>query len=89
MQITGPHGEGPFEVQELWIEEASEIDAEYYASIILDRSEKKSLAMLSTMGGMNVEEIADKDPTPCSAAHRPRRGLHRRARERAGGSGGG
>jgi succinyl-CoA synthetase beta subunit len=62
MQITGPHGEGPFEVHELWIEEASKIDAEYYASIILDRSEKKLLAMLSTMGGMNVEEIADKDP---------------------------
>jgi succinyl-CoA synthetase beta subunit len=62
MQITGPHGEGPFEVHELWVEEASEIDAEYYASIILDRSEKKPLAMLSVMGGMNVEEIADKDP---------------------------
>src|SRR5262245_63947005 len=30
MEITGPHGEGPFEVHELWIEEASEIDAEYY-----------------------------------------------------------
>jgi succinyl-CoA synthetase beta subunit len=62
MDITGPHGEGPFTVHELWIEEASKIDAEYYASIILDRSEKKLLVMLSTMGGMNVEEIADKDP---------------------------
>jgi succinyl-CoA synthetase beta subunit len=62
MQITGPHGEGPFTVRELWIEEASEIEAEYYASIILDRSAKKLLTMLSTMGGMNVEEIADKDP---------------------------
>jgi succinyl-CoA synthetase beta subunit len=69
MQITGPHGEGPFEVHELWVEEASEIDAEYYASIILDRSEKKPLAMLSVMGGMNVEEIADKDPSALVRRH--------------------
>jgi succinyl-CoA synthetase beta subunit len=69
MQITGPHGEGPFEVHELWIEQASKIDAEYYASIILDRSAKKPLAMLSTMGGMNVEEIAEKDPGALVRVH--------------------
>ena len=69
MEITGPHGEGPFEVHELWIEEASRIDAEYYASIILDRSAKKLLTMLSTMGGMNVEEIADKDPDALVKRH--------------------
>jgi succinyl-CoA synthetase beta subunit len=69
MEITGPHGEGPFKVNELWIEAASEIDAEYYASIILDRSEKKPLAMLSTMGGMNVEEIAEKDPKALVKRH--------------------
>ena len=69
MDITGPHGEGPFAVHELWVEEASKIDAEYYASIILDRSAKKLLAMLSTMGGMNVEEIADKDPDALVRRH--------------------
>jgi succinyl-CoA synthetase beta subunit len=62
MEIRGPRGEGPFTVQEVWVEKASEIDAEYYASLILDRSEKKVLAMLSAMGGMNVEEIAERDP---------------------------
>src|ERR671918_350962 len=62
MEIRGPRGEGPFTVHEVWVERASEIDAEYYASIILDRSAKKQLTMLSTMGGMNVEEIAEKDP---------------------------
>lgn len=62
MDIRGPRGEGPFRVNEVWIEGASEIDAEYYASIILDRSAKKPLAILSRMGGMNVEEIAEKDP---------------------------
>jgi succinyl-CoA synthetase beta subunit len=62
MDIRGPRGEGPFKVHQVWVERASEIEAEYYASIILDRSAKKLLAMLSTMGGMNVEEIAEKDP---------------------------
>jgi succinyl-CoA synthetase beta subunit len=62
MEIRGPRGEGPFKVREVWVERASEIDAEYYASIILDRSAKKLLAMLSTAGGMNVEEIAEKTP---------------------------
>jgi succinyl-CoA synthetase beta subunit len=61
MQIRGPRGEGPFTVHEVWVERASEIEAEYYASIILDRSAKKAMTMLSAMGGMNVEEIAEKD----------------------------
>ncbi len=51
-----------FTVHDLWIEQASEIDAEYYASIILDRSAKKLLAIVSRMGGMDVEEVAESDP---------------------------
>jgi succinyl-CoA synthetase beta subunit len=58
-----------FTVHDLWIERASEIAAEYYASIILDRSEKKLLAMLSTMGGMDVEEMAEKDPSALVKRH--------------------
>jgi succinyl-CoA synthetase beta subunit len=69
MDISGPRGEGPFTVHQVWVERASEIDAEYYASIILDRSAKKLLAMLSTMGGMNVEEIAEKDPDALVRQH--------------------
>jgi succinyl-CoA synthetase beta subunit len=69
MDIRGPRGEGPFTVHQVWVERASEIDAEYYASIILDRSAKKLLAMLSTMGGMNVEEIAEKDPDALVRRH--------------------
>jgi succinyl-CoA synthetase beta subunit len=69
MDIRGPRGEGPFTVHQVWVEAASEIDAEYYASIILDRSAKKLLAMLSTMGGMNVEEIAEKDPDALVRRH--------------------
>ncbi|HKG36083.1 MAG TPA: ADP-forming succinate--CoA ligase subunit beta [Solirubrobacterales bacterium] len=58
-----------FTVHELWIEEASQIADEYYASIILDRGEKKLLAMLSRMGGMDVEEMAEKDPSALVRRH--------------------
>jgi len=62
MDIVGPHGEGPFKVNELWVEAGSDIKAEYYASVILDRSAKKLLIMLSHMGGMDVEAVAETDP---------------------------
>jgi succinyl-CoA synthetase beta subunit len=58
-----------FTVHDLWVEEASEIAAEHYASIILDRSEKKLLAMLSRMGGMDVEEMAERDPAALVRRH--------------------
>jgi succinyl-CoA synthetase beta subunit len=60
---------GGFRVHEVWVEQASKIDAEYYASIILDRSEKKLLAMLSAIGGMDVEEMAEKDPEALVKRH--------------------
>ncbi|MEZ5156614.1 MAG: ADP-forming succinate--CoA ligase subunit beta [Solirubrobacterales bacterium] len=69
MDIRGPRGEGPFRVHKVWVEEASEIDAEYYASVILDRSAKKPLVILSRMGGMNVEEIAETDPDALVRRH--------------------
>ncbi len=58
-----------FTVHEVWVEQASKIDAEYYASIILDRSEKKLLAILSRMGGMDVEEVAETDPAALIQRH--------------------
>jgi len=58
-----------FTVHDLWIETASDIANEYYASVILDRSEKKLLVMLSRMGGMDVEEIAESDPTAMVKRH--------------------
>src|SRR5437763_5624946 len=51
-----------FTVHELYVERASDIAEEYYAAILLDRTAKKPMAMLSRMGGMDVEEIAAKDP---------------------------
>ncbi len=69
MDIYGPRREGPFRVHQVWVEGASEIDAEYYASIILDRSAKKPVLIVSRMGGMNVEEIAENDPDALIKLH--------------------
>ena len=62
MDIVGPHGEGPFRVDQVWIEGGSDIASEYYASVILDRGEKKLLAMVSAKGGMDIEAVAAEDP---------------------------
>ncbi len=56
-------------VHELWIEGASEIAAEYYASVIFDRSAKAPLLMLSTKGGMDIEQVADEDPDAIARLH--------------------
>src|SRR5579884_3249185 len=56
-------------VHELWVEEASEIDAEYYASVVFDRSAKAPLMMLSTKGGMDIEEVAAQDPEAIARLH--------------------
>jgi succinyl-CoA synthetase beta subunit len=58
-----------FTVHELYVEKASDIAEEYYAAILLDRGAKKPLAMLSRMGGMDVEAIAEKDPTAIARLH--------------------
>jgi succinyl-CoA synthetase beta subunit len=56
-------------VRELYVEKASDIAEEYYAAILLDRGAKKPMAMLSRMGGMDVEEIAEKDPEAIVRLH--------------------
>jgi succinyl-CoA synthetase beta subunit len=69
MDITGPHGEGPFRVHQVWVEGGSDIASEYYASVILDRSEKKLLAMVSAKGGMDIEAVAAEDPDALVKRH--------------------
>jgi succinyl-CoA synthetase beta subunit len=69
MDIVGPHGEGPFRVGQVWIEGGSDIASEYYASVILDRGEKKLLAMVSAKGGMDIEAVAAEDPDALVKRH--------------------
>ncbi len=56
-------------VHEIWVEQASDIAAEYYAAVVFDRGAKKPLVMLSSMGGMDVEEIADEHPEAIARLH--------------------
>ena len=46
-------------VHEIWVEQASDIAAEYYAAVVFDRSAKKPLLMLSAAGGMDIEAVAE------------------------------
>ena len=58
-----------FTVHEVWIENASQIEAEFYCSVIFDRSAKKPLIMFSTKGGMDIEAVADEDPDAIATLH--------------------
>jgi len=56
-------------VHELWIEKASDIASEYYASFVFDRAAKSTLAMLSTEGGVDIEEVAERNPDAIARVH--------------------
>ena len=63
-------------VHKLWIERASEIAKEYYLSITFDRGAKKPLFMLTTQGGVDIEEVAADEPRRARPPpRRPARGL--------------
>ena len=49
-------------VKRLWIEKASDVAEEYYASFTLDRAAKKHLGMLSKEGGVEIETVAEENP---------------------------
>ena len=53
-------------VKRLWIEVASDISEEYYASFTLDRSAKMHLGMLSAEGGVEIETVAEQNPEAIS-----------------------
>jgi succinyl-CoA synthetase beta subunit len=56
-------------VHELWIEKASDIASEYYASFVFDRAAKATLVMLSTHGGVDIEEVAETNPDAIARVH--------------------
>jgi len=76
-------------VGRLWIERASEIAREYYASFTLDRAARLHLGLVSARGGVDIEQVADEDPSAIARLHiHPTVGLSERAArdlvERAG-----
>src|SRR6201998_4035338 len=56
---TGPAGK---QVNRLYIEDGSSIDKEFYLSALVDRSTSRVAFVLSTEGGVNIEEVAHKTP---------------------------
>jgi len=56
-------------VHKLWIERASDIAKEYYLSITFDRGEKKPLFMLTTQGGVEIEQVAEESPDALARLH--------------------
>jgi succinyl-CoA synthetase beta subunit len=56
---TGPHGK---KVQRLYIEEGSAIDREFYLSAVVDRESSRVSFVVSTEGGMEIEEVAKNHP---------------------------
>jgi succinyl-CoA synthetase beta subunit len=56
-------------VRKLLIERASEIAKEYYLSLTFDRGAKQALFMLTTEGGIEIEEVAEKNPDALARLH--------------------
>jgi len=56
---TGPEGK---EVQRLYVTDGVDIEKEYYCSVVLDRGQSKVAFMVSTEGGMDIEEVAESNP---------------------------
>jgi succinyl-CoA synthetase beta subunit len=56
---TGPHGK---QVNRLYIEEGSDIDKEFYLSILVNRETSEVSFVVSTEGGVNIEEVAHATP---------------------------
>ena len=56
-------------VRKLWIEQASDIAKEYYLSITFDRGTKQPLFMLTTEGGIEIEQVAEENPDALARLH--------------------
>src|SRR5438067_2449332 len=56
-------------VRKLWVERASEIAKEYYLSVTFDRGEKLPLLMLTTEGGVEIEQVAEENPDALARLH--------------------
>ena len=56
-------------VRRVWVEQSSDIAREYYFSITFDRGEKRPLLMLTTAGGVEIEEVAATTPERLARLH--------------------
>jgi succinyl-CoA synthetase beta subunit len=60
--VTKQTGEDGKEVQRLYVTDGVDIEKEYYCSVVLDRGTSRVTFMVSTEGGMDIEEVAEESP---------------------------
>ena len=65
---TGPKGK---KVNKIFIEEGCNIDREFYLSLLIDRNNSQLMMMISSSGGVDIEEVAEKNPEKISNIHFP------------------
>jgi len=70
---TGPEGQL---VRRLWVEEGSDIQSEFYVGIVVDRSTQTPVMMVSSEGGVDIEEVAANRPEKILTASFDKRGLN-------------
>jgi succinyl-CoA synthetase beta subunit len=60
--VTEQTGEAGKQVNRLYIEEGAAIEKEFYLSMLIDRETSRVAFVVSTEGGMNIEEVAHDTP---------------------------
>jgi succinyl-CoA synthetase beta subunit len=56
-------------VRRLWLERSSDIEREYYFSVTFDRGARRPLLMLTTEGGIEIEQLAEEHPERIARLH--------------------
>ena len=69
--ITKQTGVDGKKVNRLFIEEGCKIDREFYLSLLIDRTNSQLMLMISSAGGMNIEDVAEKNPEKIHINHFP------------------
>ena len=74
--VTAQTGDAGREVKRVYVEEAAKIEREFYFAILVDRDVPAITLIASTQGGVDIEEVAAKDPKQIVKVHiNPRIGL--------------
>ena len=69
--ITKQTGADGKKVNRLFIEEGCKIEKEFYLSLLIDRTNSQLMLMISAAGGMNIEDVAEKNPEKIFTTHFP------------------
>ena len=69
--VTKQTGADGKKVNRLFIEEECKIEKEFYLSLLIDRTNSQLMLMISAAGGMNIEDVAEKNPEKIFTTHFP------------------